>query len=112
LGYPKRALLAWGELVGTFSAKDPPELQIVHLELLATQEPFVVAPKRLLVPCSFNSRLPSSLIYQVDIFMSELVLCGFVVRLDTERAHGDLWGEDGLSPVHHEGRRLTCGSTG
>jgi hypothetical protein len=75
-------------------------------------KPFVVALKHLPIPCIFNSRLASSLIHQVDIFMPELVLCGFVIRLDTERAHGDLRGEDGLSPVHDEEMRLTCGLIG
>jgi hypothetical protein len=37
---------------------------------------------------------------------------GFVVRLDTQRVHGDLWGKEGLSPIHHEERRVTRGSTG
>jgi hypothetical protein len=108
MGCLERALPAWGELVGTFLAKDPLEHQIVHLELPAAHESFVVAPKRLLIPCIFNSRLPSSLINQVNIFTLELVLHGFIVRLDMERAHGDLRGEDGLSPVHYEERRLTC----
>jgi hypothetical protein len=112
LGYPERSLPAWGEFVGTFPAKDPPKHHIVHLELSTAHEPFVVAPKRLLVPYMFNSKLPSSLIDQVNIFTPELVLRGFVVHLDTKRAHGELQGEDGLSSVHHEERRLTRGSIG
>jgi hypothetical protein len=39
---------------------------------------------------------------KIDIFMSDLVLCSFVVRLDTQGAHGDFWGEDGLVPVHQK----------
>jgi hypothetical protein len=101
-----------GELVGALSAKDLPEHQTIHLELPAMHEPFVVAPKRLLVLCIFNSRLSSSLIDQVDIFTPELLLHSFIIYLDTERAHGDLRGEDCLGPVHHEERHLSRGSTG
>jgi hypothetical protein len=112
LGYPKGALLARGELVGALSAKDPPEHQITHLELPDVHKPFMVAPKRLLISCIFNSRLPSLFIDQVDILTPKLVLRGFVVCLDTERVHGDLRGEDGICTVHHEERCLTRGSTG
>jgi hypothetical protein len=111
-GYPNGTLPAGGELVGTFPAKDPPEHQIVHLELSAAHKPFMVALKRLPVPCIFNSRLPSSLIDHVDIFTSKLVLRGFIVHLDTERAHGDLQGRVASTPIHHEERHLTHGSTG
>jgi hypothetical protein len=104
-------LLVRGEFVGTFPAKDPSEHQIIHLELSVAHEPFMVMPKRLPVPSIFNSILPSSLIDQVDIFTMGLVLRSFVVCLDTERAHGDLRGEDNLSLVHHEERCLTRGST-
>jgi hypothetical protein len=44
--------------------------------------------------------------------MSELVLCGFVVCFDTQRAHGDFGGKDDLNPIHHEERRLSRGPTG
>jgi hypothetical protein len=101
-----------GEFVGALSAKDLPEHQTIHLELPAMHKPFVVAPKRLLVLCIFNSRLSSSLIDQVDIFTPELLLRGFIIYLDTERAHGDLRGEDCLDPVHHKERHLSRGSTG
>jgi hypothetical protein len=43
--------------------------------------------------------------------MLELVLCDFVVCLDMQRAHGDLRGKDNHNPIHHEERRLSCGST-
>jgi hypothetical protein len=46
----------------------------------------------------FYHRLPSSLIDEVDIFTLELVLHGFVICLDMKGAHGDLRGEDNLSP--------------
>jgi hypothetical protein len=72
----------------------------------------MIALECLPVPCIFNSRLPSSLINKVDIFTMELVLHGFVVCLDKEVANGDLCGEDGLSPVHQEERRLSGGLTG
>jgi hypothetical protein len=64
----------------------------------------MIALERLAVPCIFNSRLPSSLVDEVDVFMPELVLHGFIVCLDMEGAHGDLRGEDGLDPVHQEER--------
>jgi hypothetical protein len=51
-------------------------------------EPLLIASECLAVPCIFNSRLPSSFIDKIDIFTPELVLCGFVVRLDMEGAHG------------------------
>jgi hypothetical protein len=66
----------------------------------------------LVVPCIFNSRLPSSLIDEVNVITSELVLRGFIVCLDTEGAHGDLRGEDGLGPIHKEERRLSSSLTG
>jgi hypothetical protein len=109
--YLEMTLLVRGEFVGTFPANDPSEHQIIHLELSVAHEPFMVMPKRLPVPSIFNSILPSSLIDQVDIFTMGLVLRSFVICLDTERAHGDLRGEDGLSLVHHEERCLTRGST-
>jgi hypothetical protein len=60
----------------------------------------------------FNSRLPSSVVDQVDILTPELILRGFVIGLDTQRAHGDFWGKDSLGPIHHEERHLSRGSTG
>jgi hypothetical protein len=63
-------------------------------------ESLMIATEHMAVPCIFNSRLPSSPIDEVDIITSELVLHDFIVCLDTEGAHGDLRGEDGLSPVH------------
>jgi hypothetical protein len=112
LGYPVGTFLAGGKFVHALPTKHPPEDQIIHLELLASHEPLVVAPEHLPVVCIFNSSLPSSLVDQVDILTPELVLRDFVICLDTQRAHGDFRGEDGLSPVHHEEMRLSCGSTG
>jgi hypothetical protein len=60
----------------------------------------------------FNSILPSSFIDKVNVFALKLVLPGFIVCLDTEGAHGDFWGEDDLSPVHHKERRFSGGSAG
>jgi hypothetical protein len=40
------------------------------------------------------------LIDEVNVITLELVLCGFVICLVTEGAHGDLWGEDDLGPIH------------
>jgi hypothetical protein len=83
LGHSKWALPVKGELVSTLSSEHPPDHQIFHLELSATHEPLLVAFECLVVPCIFYSRLLSSLIDEVDIFIPELVLCGFVICLDT-----------------------------
>jgi hypothetical protein len=101
LGYPVGTFLARGKFVHALPAKHPHENQIIHLELPASHEPLVVAPERLPVACIFNSSLLSSLVDQVDILTPELVLHGFVICLDTQRAHGDFWGKDGLGPIHH-----------
>jgi hypothetical protein len=82
LGHAEGALPARGELVSSFSSENPPEHQIVQLELSAAHEPLLVAFECLAVPCIFNSRLPSSFIDEVDILTPELVLRGFVVCLD------------------------------
>jgi hypothetical protein len=111
LGYPEGTFPAGGKFVHALSVKHPSEDQIIHLELFASHEPLVVAPERLPVACIFNSRLPSSLIDQVDILTPELVLRGFVICLDTQRVHDDFEGKDGLGPIHHEERRLSLGST-
>jgi hypothetical protein len=112
LGYSIETFPAGGKFVHALPAKHLPEDQIIHLELPASHEPLVVAPERLSVACIFNSSLPSSLVDQVDILMSKLVLRGFVICLYMQRAHGDFRGKDGLSPIHHEERRLSRGSTG
>jgi hypothetical protein len=83
LGHADEALPAGGELVSSFSSEHPPEHQIIHLELSAAHEPLLVAFECLAVPCIFNSRLPSLFINEVDILTPELVLCSFVVCLDT-----------------------------
>jgi hypothetical protein len=111
LGYPEGTFPAGGKLVHALPVKHPPENQIIHLELSASHEPLVVTPERLPIMCIFKSRLSSSLIDQVDILTPELVLRGFIVCLDMQRAHGDLRGEDNLSHIHHEERRLTRDST-
>jgi hypothetical protein len=95
MGYPKGSLPVGGELVGTLPSEHPPE----H------------PPECLAVPCIFNSRLSSSFVDKVDIFTLELVLCGFIVCLDTEGAQVDFQGEDGLSPVHQKERRFIGGTT-
>jgi hypothetical protein len=82
------------------------------LELSAPHEPLMVAREHLPVSCIFNNRLPSLLIDQVDIITPELVLRGFIVCHDMQRAHSDLQGEDNFSPIHHEERRLARGSIG
>jgi hypothetical protein len=72
----------------------------------------MIVLEHLAVPCIFNSKLPSSLIDEVVIFRSELVLRGFIVCLDTEGALGDFRREDDLSSVHQEERHLSGGPTG
>jgi hypothetical protein len=112
LGYLVGTFSAGGKFVHALPAKHPPEDQIIHLELLTSHEPLVVALERLPVACIFNNSLPSSLVNQVDILTPELVLRGFVVYLYTQRAHGEFRGKDDLDPIHHEERRLSRGSTG
>jgi hypothetical protein len=85
---------------------------MIHVELSTMHELLMIAPEHFEVSCIFNSILPSSFIDEVDILMPELVLCWFIVCLDAEGAHGDLWGEDGLSLVHQEERRFSGGPTG
>jgi hypothetical protein len=104
-------LPAGGELVCAFTGEYATEHQVVHLELPTMHEPLVIALERLMISCVLNSCLPSSLIDEVDIIMSELVLRGFVVCLDVGRDHGDFRGDNDLSPVHQEERRLPRGST-
>jgi hypothetical protein len=57
--------------------------QVTHLELPASHEPLAIAPELLTVPCISESCLASSLVDEVDVITSELVLRGFVVCLDT-----------------------------
>jgi hypothetical protein len=83
LGHAEGALPARGEFVSSFSSEHPSEHQIIHLELSATHEPLLVVFECLVGPCIFNSRLPSSFINEVNILVSELVLRGFIVCLDT-----------------------------
>jgi hypothetical protein len=112
LRYPEGTFSVGEKFVHALPVKHPPEDKIIHLELFASHELLMVAPKRLLVVCIFNSRLPSSLVGQVNIITLELVLRGFIIGLDTQRAHGDLRGEGSLNPIHYEERRLARGSTG
>jgi hypothetical protein len=112
LRYPKGTFPVGGKFVHALQVKHPPEDKIIHLELSVSHESLMVAPECLPVACIFNSRLPSSLVDQVDIITPELLLYGFIVCPDTQRAHADLRGEDSLSPIHHEERRLARGSTG
>jgi hypothetical protein len=112
LGYLEGTFPIGGKFVHALSVKHLPEDQIIHLELPASHEPLVVAPEHLPVAYIFNSTLPSLLMDQVDILTPELVLRGFIVCLNTQRAHGDFRGKDSLSPIHHEERRLSRGSTG
>jgi hypothetical protein len=112
LGYLEGTFPVGRKLIHALSVKHPPEDQIIHLELSASHRPLMVTPERLPIACIFNSRLPSLLVDKVDILTLELVLRDFVVCLDTQRAHGDFWGKGSLSPIHHEERRLSRGSTG
>jgi hypothetical protein len=97
LGYPVGTFPAGEKFVHALPTKHPSEDQIIHLELPALHEPMVVAPERLPAACIFNSSLPSSLIDQVDILTSELVLRGFVTCLYTQRVHGHFWGKAGVT---------------
>jgi hypothetical protein len=66
-----------------FSGKYVSEYQIVHLELHTMHKPLVIASERLPVRCILESYFPSCFIDQVNIIAPELILCGFVVRLNT-----------------------------
>jgi hypothetical protein len=83
LCYPEGTFPVGGKFVYALPVKNPPEDKIIHLELSALHELLMVAPERLPVVCIFNSKLPSSLIDQVDIITLELVLHGFIICLDT-----------------------------
>jgi hypothetical protein len=72
----------------------------------------MIAPEWLAVPCIFNSRLSSSFIDEDDIFTSELVLCGLIICLDIEGAHGDFRVEDDHGVVHQKERHFYGGLTG
>jgi hypothetical protein len=98
-----------GELVQVFSGKYAPEHQIVYLELPTMHKPPMIVPERLAVPCISESCLPSCFIDQVDIIVSELVLHGFIVCLNTVGYHGDFWGDNSFSTIHQEERRLSRG---
>jgi hypothetical protein len=89
LGYLVGTFPAGGKFVHALLTNHPSEDQIIHLDLPASHKPLVVAPERLLVACIFNSSLSSLFVGQVNILTSELVLRGFVICLDTQRAHGD-----------------------
>jgi hypothetical protein len=112
LGYPEGTFPTGGKFVHALPVKHPPKDQIIHLELPTSYEPLVVVLERLPIVCIFNSRLPYSLVDHVNILTPELVKHGFVICLDTQRAHGDFRGKDGLGPIHHEESRLSRGSTG
>jgi hypothetical protein len=75
--------------VQAFTGKYVPEHHIIHLELPTIHKPLVVAPKRLAVPCISESYLPSLFVDKVDIITLKLVLCGFIIYLDTGEDHGD-----------------------
>jgi hypothetical protein len=100
-----------GELVHFLTGKNVPEHQIVHLELPTIHEPLVIVLEHLTVSCILESCLPSSLIDEVDIITPELVLCGFVICLDTGGDHGDFQGDNDLCPVNKEERHLPRGLT-
>jgi hypothetical protein len=71
LRHSEGALPAGGELVSIISSEHLQEHQIVHQELSAMRKPCLVVFERLAVPCIFDSRLPSSLINEIDIFTPE-----------------------------------------
>jgi hypothetical protein len=111
LCHSERTLSAGGELVCAFTSVYVLEHRIIHLELPTMHKPLVIAPKHLTVPCISESYLPSSLVDEVDIIMPELVLCSFVICLDTLGNHGDFWGDNDLCSVHQLERCLPRGPT-
>jgi hypothetical protein len=52
-------------------------------------KPLVITSEHLAVPCILESRLLSSFVDEVNIITPELVLCGFVVCLNTRGDLGD-----------------------
>jgi hypothetical protein len=94
-------LAAGGELVCTFTGEYASEDQVIHLELPATHELLVIALEHLKVLCILDSCLPSLLVDEVDIITPELVLCGFVICLDTGGGggDGDFWGGGRPQPL-------------
>jgi hypothetical protein len=80
--------------------------QIIHLELPTMHKPLVIAPAHLAVPCISESCLPSCFIDKVDIIAPELLLCDFVVCLNTGGDHDDFWRDNRFGPIHQEERRL------
>jgi hypothetical protein len=111
LCYPKRTLPAGGELVCAFTGEYAPEHQIINLELSTMHESLVVASESLTVPCVLESCLPSSLVDEVDIITSEMVLRSFIICLDMGGDHGDHWEDNGRNLVHQEERCIHCGPT-
>jgi hypothetical protein len=83
LRYPEGIFQAGEKFVHALPVKHPLEDKTIHLELSSLHEPLMVAPERLPVACIFNSGLLSSLVDHVDIITPELVLCDFIVCLDT-----------------------------
>jgi hypothetical protein len=62
LGYPEGTFPIGGKLVHALPVKHPLKHQIIHLELLASHKPLIVALECLPVACIFNRRLSSSLV--------------------------------------------------
>jgi hypothetical protein len=72
-------------------------------------QPLVIAPEHLIVPCISESCLLSCFVNKVHIITSELIMCGFGVRLNTGGDHGDFWGDNNFGPIHQEERCLPRG---
>jgi hypothetical protein len=111
LCYPKGTLPVGGEFVCPFMGEYALEHHVTHLELPATHELLVIALERPTVLRVSHSCLPSSLIDEVDVITPKLVLCSFIVCLDTGGAHGDFRGDDSLNPIHQKERCLPYGLT-
>jgi hypothetical protein len=63
-------------------------------------EPLVVAPERLVVPCISDGRSPPTLVDEVHVFTPQLSLHRFLKGLDPRGAHDDFWGKTGFGPVY------------
>jgi hypothetical protein len=99
-----------GELICTFTGKYASEHQIIHLELPTMHKPLVIEPEHLMVPCISESCLTSSFVDKVDIITLELLLCGFVICLNTRGDHSDFWWDNSFGPIHQKESRLPRGS--
>ena len=64
------------------SIQDPSEDEVASPELPTVHEPLMIAPERLVVACILDCCSPPSLVNEVHVVASQLLLHGFVKGLD------------------------------